>query len=69
MVRLKFNLGILIFVYLIPDALSKSDMVKNKQEENYRDSILQKSIEFPRRNSYSDLSKFSFLGDEIVVSQ
>lgn len=44
-------------------------MVKNKQEENYRDSILQKSIEFPRRNSYSDLSKFEFLGDEIVVSQ
>lgn len=44
-------------------------MVKNKQEDNYRESILQKSIEFPRRNSYSDLSKFAFLGVEIVVNE
>ncbi|CAG9768071.1 unnamed protein product [Ceutorhynchus assimilis] len=42
----------------INDALSKPDLVKTKSEDTtYRDQILQKGIDFSRRNSYSDLSE------------
>lgn len=40
------------------DSLLKSDISKGKTEENYRETILQKGIDFSRRNSYSDLSKW-----------
>lgn len=33
------------------------DLGKNKSEDTYRDAILQKGIDFSRRNSYSDLSE------------
>ncbi|CAH0549405.1 unnamed protein product [Brassicogethes aeneus] len=42
---------------VISDSLNKTDLVKSKQDENYRESILQKGIDFSRRNSYSDLSE------------
>ncbi|XP_049825218.1 cytospin-A isoform X5 [Aethina tumida] len=42
---------------VISDSLNKPDMCKTKQDENYRESILQKGgIDFARRNSCSDLS-------------
>ncbi|XP_044764313.1 cytospin-A-like isoform X4 [Coccinella septempunctata] len=41
----------------ITDSLLKNDISKVKTEENYRESILQKGMDFSRRNSYSDLSE------------
>ncbi|KAJ8964387.1 hypothetical protein NQ314_004956, partial [Rhamnusium bicolor] len=38
-------------------SVPKTDMVKSKPEDGYRESIMQKSIDFSRRNSYSDLSE------------
>lgn len=47
-----------IFIYFsISEQNSKTDITKTKSEENYKDSYLQKGLEFSRRNSYSDLSK------------
>jgi hypothetical protein len=43
---------------VIADTLSKGDLVKSKPEDNFRETILQKGLDFSRRNSYSDLSKF-----------
>ncbi|KAH1011812.1 hypothetical protein HUJ04_001102 [Dendroctonus ponderosae] len=37
------------------------DSGKTKPEDTYRDTILQKGIDFSRRNSYSDLSEFCWL--------
>lgn len=42
---------------VINDGLTKQDLVKTKSDDTYRDSILQKGIDFSRRNSYSDLSE------------
>lgn len=42
---------------VIGDGLAKPDLVKTKSDDNYRESILQKGIDFSRRNSYSDLSE------------
>ncbi|XP_045469133.1 cytospin-A-like isoform X4 [Harmonia axyridis] len=41
----------------ITDSLLKNEIPKGKTEENFRESILQKGIDFSRRNSYSDLSE------------
>ncbi|KAK9874469.1 hypothetical protein WA026_002817 [Henosepilachna vigintioctopunctata] len=41
----------------ITDSLNKTDISKVKAEEPFRESIRQKSIDFSRRNSYSDLSE------------
>lgn len=41
----------------LTDTISKNELVKTKSEEGYRETILQKSIDFSRRNSYSDLSE------------
>lgn len=41
---------------VITESIPKTDL-KPKTEDGYRESILQKSIDFSRRNSYSDLSE------------
>ncbi|RZC36517.1 GRIP and coiled-coil domain-containing protein 2-like [Asbolus verrucosus] len=42
---------------VIAETLTKGDIVKAKPEESFRDTILQKGLDFSRRNSYSDLSE------------
>ncbi|KAJ8958035.1 hypothetical protein NQ318_002041 [Aromia moschata] len=42
---------------VITEAVPKTEIVKTKPEDGYRESILQKGIDFSRRNSYSDLSE------------
>ncbi|KAJ8921250.1 hypothetical protein NQ315_013722 [Exocentrus adspersus] len=42
---------------MISESIPKNDMVKSKTEDAYKESILQRSIDFSRRNSYSDLSE------------
>jgi hypothetical protein len=39
------------------NTLTKGDLVKSKPEDNFRETILQKGLDFSRRNSYSDLSE------------
>ncbi|XP_063926922.1 cytospin-A-like, partial [Zophobas morio] len=41
---------------VISDSLTKSDLVK-KPEDGFKESLLQKGLDFSRRNSYSDLSE------------
>ncbi|KAJ8967805.1 hypothetical protein NQ317_008572, partial [Molorchus minor] len=41
----------------INETVPKSEIVKPKSEDGYRESILQKGIDYSRRNSYSDLSE------------
>ncbi|CAG9821437.1 unnamed protein product [Phaedon cochleariae] len=42
---------------IMSDSITKTDIVKPKNDDGYRESILQKGIDFSRRNSYSDLSE------------
>ncbi|KAG5888907.1 hypothetical protein JTB14_006050 [Gonioctena quinquepunctata] len=43
---------------VISDSIGKTEIIQRpKTEDGYRESILQKGIDFPRRNSYSDLSE------------
>lgn len=49
-----------IFYVLFIDPLGKGDLIKNSivKEDGLRDTILSKGIDYSRRNSYSDLSKW-----------
>lgn len=47
----------MIYIYFFSESITKTDIVKPKNEDGYRETILQKGIDFSRRNSYSDLSK------------
>ncbi|XP_057653326.1 cytospin-A-like isoform X7 [Diorhabda carinulata] len=42
---------------VISESITKNEIVKPKNEDGYRETILQKGIDFSRRNSYSDLSE------------